>query len=70
MLFNSYTFFIFLAIVYVLYRVLKHRQQNYMLLLASYVFYGFWSVKFTSLLLISTVIDFFCGREIAGIWGG
>ncbi len=65
MLFNSYIYFVFLAIVYLLYRSLSHRKQNLLLLTASYVFYGFWSVKFCSLLLISTVVDFYCGRALA-----
>jgi D-alanyl-lipoteichoic acid acyltransferase DltB (MBOAT superfamily) len=34
-------------------------------LAASYVFYGFWSIEFCSLLVISTVVDFTCGRALA-----
>ena len=65
MLFNSYTYFVFLALVYVAYLRLGPRSQNYLLLVASYVFYAFWSVTFTSLLLLSTVVDFTCGQAIA-----
>lgn len=35
-----------------------------MLLLASYVFYGFWDWRFLSLIFISTVVDYFCGLYI------
>jgi len=35
-----------------------------MLLLASYVFYGFWDWRFLSLILISTVTDYLCGIQI------
>ncbi len=36
-------------------------------LVASYVFYGYWDWRFCSLLLISTVVDFFVGRAIARV---
>ncbi|MBI5195506.1 MAG: MBOAT family protein, partial [Nitrospirae bacterium] len=35
-----------------------------MLLVASYVFYAFWDWRFLSLVLTSTVIDYFCGIKI------
>ncbi len=35
-----------------------------MLLVASYLFYGWWDWRFLSLILISSVLDFFCGRAI------
>jgi D-alanyl-lipoteichoic acid acyltransferase DltB (MBOAT superfamily) len=37
-----------------------------MLLAAGYIFYGFWSVKFLSLILFSTIVDFQFGKLIAG----
>src|ERR1051325_9204903 len=46
MLFNSYIFWAFFAVVFVLYRLLSHRAQNYMLLAASYVFYAYWDWRF------------------------
>jgi hypothetical protein len=52
MLFNSFIFFAFLAIVLALYRRLEHRGQNRMLLVASYVFYGYWDWRFLSLIFI------------------
>lgn len=64
MLFNTFEFFIFFAIVYALYRIFNHRWQNILLLVASYFFYGCWSWKFLSLIAISTVIDYFCGIHI------
>jgi len=64
MLFNSPEFFLFLGIVLVLYYSLKHRYQNYLLLIVSYIFYSFWDYRFLSLILISTVVDFFAGRAI------
>ena len=45
--------------------MLPHKLQNRMLLLASYVFYGAWDWRYCSLLLISTVTDYFCGLGLA-----
>lgn len=64
MIFNSLDFFIFLPIVYLVYLLLNHRGQNIWLLLASYVFYGWWDPRFLYLIAISTAVDFFCGKLI------
>ena len=64
MVFNSINFFLFLAIVYALYRALGHRAQNRMLLVASYVFYGAWDWRFLSLIAASTVVDYAVGRQM------
>jgi len=60
-LFNSLEFLVFLAIVYTLYRVLPFRLQNYMLLIASYIFYGWWDWRFLFLTAFSTTIDYWVG---------
>ena len=57
MLFNTAAFFIFFALVLLLYRALPHRAQNWMLLAASYVFYGWWDWRFLGLLGASTLLD-------------
>jgi len=67
MIFTSVQFAIFFAIVYSLYRFLPHRAQNWLLLLASYVFYAAWDWRFLSLLIGSTLIDFSLARYISGI---
>ncbi|GJM21867.1 MAG: O-acyltransferase [Planctomycetota bacterium] len=59
MLFNTLEFAVFMALVLVLYLALKHRAQNRMLLVASYVFYGAWDWRFLGLIALSTVIDYF-----------
>jgi len=64
MVFTSLDFVLFFAVVYALYRALPHRPQNWLLLAASYVFYGFWDWRFLSLLLGSTIVDFFVGRYL------
>jgi alginate O-acetyltransferase complex protein AlgI len=66
MLFNSPTFVAFFVLVFCLYWLLRSRQpQNVLLLVASYVFYGAWSWKFLLLLILSTLVDYTCGRLIA-----
>lgn len=64
MLFNTFEFFLFFAIVYALYLSLQHRWQNRMLLVASYFFYACWDWRFLSLIIFSTVVDYFCGIAI------
>ena len=64
MLFNSLIFILFISIVFLVYPRLGLRKQNLFLLVASYVFYGYWDWRFTSLLVISTVVDFTVSRKI------
>jgi D-alanyl-lipoteichoic acid acyltransferase DltB (MBOAT superfamily) len=61
MLFNSLEFLVFLAVVYALYRALAFRWQNWMLLVASYLFYGWWDWRFLFLMILSTSVDFWTG---------
>ena len=64
MLFNSYIFWAFFAVVLVLYRMLGHRGQNRMLLVASYIFYGSWDWRFLSLIVFSTAVDYWVGLAL------
>ena len=64
MLFNSIEFPIFLLIAYISYRFLPFRGQNLLLLIASYIFYGWWDKRFLFLIVLSTTIDFCCGLMI------
>jgi alginate O-acetyltransferase complex protein AlgI len=61
MIFTTATFLVFISIVLPVYLCLSHRWQNVMLVVASYVFYGWWDWRFLFLLLFSTVIDYFVG---------
>lgn len=66
MLFNSIDFAIFLPIVFSLYWLLKRtRSQNILILISSYVFYGWWDYRFLALIALSTLIDFNLGKSIA-----
>ena len=46
MVFNSLHFVWFFLVVYAAYRVLPHRAQNWLLLVASYYFYAAWDWRF------------------------
>lgn len=58
MLFNSFTFLAFMAVVLPLYYSLRMRGQNLLLLVAGFVFYGWWDWRFLLLLTFSAVIDY------------
>ncbi len=64
MVFNSLHFIWFFIIVYAAYRVLPHRPQNWLLLVASYYFYGSWDWRFLGLLIASTIVDFSCALAL------
>jgi len=63
MLFNSIEFLLFLPIVFTLYWFIfkKLNTQNFLILIASYIFYGWWDWRFLSLILASTVLDYSIG---------
>ena len=61
MLFNSIEYLIFLPIVLYLYWSSPHKMQNRLLLVASYIFYGLWDIRFLFLIILSTGIDYMMG---------
>ncbi len=64
MLFNSIDFSIFLPIVFVFYWFITNKSlkcQNLLIVIASYIFYGWWDWRFLSLILFSTLVDYFIG---------
>jgi len=65
MIFSSFRFLIFFPIVLILYYSFKGlRYRQTVLLLSSYVFYASWNPKFLTLIIISTIIDYFVGKRI------
>lgn len=68
MLFNSLDFAIFLPLVFILYWFVCNRSlsaQNILLLIASYVFYGWWDWRFLFLIMFSTLVDYLIGYQMA-----
>lgn len=67
MLFNSIDFAIFLPIVFILYWFVTDKNlklQNFLIVAASYLFYGWWDWRFLSLILFSTIVDYTIGRQL------
>jgi len=67
MLFNSFDFLIFICIVYCIYWTVQKynvKFQNIIVLIASYIFYGWWDWRFISLIFFSTVVDYYLGLSI------
>jgi len=66
MQFTSLTFIVFLIVVFSLYWALRTpRRQNALIVLASYLFYGWWDYRFCALILFSSLVDFVIGSQIA-----
>jgi alginate O-acetyltransferase complex protein AlgI len=68
MLFNSISYLLFLPIVVILYWIINlyaEKFKNLFLVIASLFFYGLWSYKFLSILIICILLDYFLGHLIA-----
>ena len=60
--FTSLTFLIFCILVFSLYWAVENRRlQNFLLVVSSYTFYGWWDWRFCFLMLISSSVDFALG---------
>ncbi|MBT3648784.1 MAG: MBOAT family protein [Flavobacteriales bacterium] len=67
MLFNSIDFAVFLPIVFILYWFLfksNLKLQNLLIVVSSYVFYGWWDWRFLSLIVFSTAVDYTVGQYL------
>ena len=64
MFFNSIDFLIFLPLVFIIYWFFLNKNlksQNFFIVAASYVFYGWWDWRFLSLIAFSSLVDFLVG---------
>lgn len=65
MIFSSLSFLIFFSVVVISLSTFKSQTiKKWILLSASYFFYGYWDYRFLSLIIVSTLIDFYIGRYI------
>ncbi len=55
----------FLPAFLLLYYLSPRAVRSFTIALGSYLFYGWWRPDFVALMLISTLVDFWCGRSIA-----
>ena len=67
MLFNSGIFLKFFAAFLLLYWLVRNnlRARNFLIVAASYLFYGWWDYRFLALLIFSSVLDYAVGLGIA-----
>lgn len=65
MSFNSIAFFVFILILFpVLRSTTNYKFRKMELLLASYIFYGWWDWRFCGLLFLVTYIAYICGTKV------
>jgi alginate O-acetyltransferase complex protein AlgI len=64
LLFNSFTYLVFLPLVVLLYWLVAERLRKLLLLVASYVFYMNWMPAYGLLILGLTVVNYFLGLAI------
>ncbi|MGI9015564.1 MAG: MBOAT family O-acyltransferase [Euzebya sp.] len=64
MTFNSIEFVLLLVLVLSLHWTVPRRWRNPVILVASYVFYGWWDARLVSLLALSTMVDFLVARGL------
>lgn len=66
MLFNSIDFAIFFPIAFIAYWIVasKKNARNIFLIIASYIFYGWWDWRFLLLIAFSSLVDFMVGKAI------
>jgi D-alanyl-lipoteichoic acid acyltransferase DltB (MBOAT superfamily) len=68
MLFNSLDFAVFLPLVFALFWAIPAARtdlRNALLLVASYVFYGWWDIRFLALIAFSTFLDLYLSIGIS-----
>ena len=69
MLFNSIAYFIFLPLVFIMYWSRRNAwQQNFVLLLASLVFYGWWNMACLGLMVGLCVVNYLSVSHLKGLW--
>jgi alginate O-acetyltransferase complex protein AlgI len=67
MLFNSLDFAIFLPIIFLLYWFVVQKNlklQNALIVVSSYVFFGWWDWRFLLLIIFITVVDYTIGQRL------
>lgn len=67
MIFSSIDFLIFFLIILLTLKFLENKgekNKKSFLLIASYFFYGYWDWRFLSLILLNTLISYYCGKYI------
>ena len=68
MLFQTPPFFAFFAVFFACYAATMHRLrlQNFVVMVASYIFYAVWDLRFLSLIIVATAAAFVAGQGASG----
>lgn len=71
MLFNSFEFLFFLPIVFILYWFVfrERRLQNLLVVIVSYIFYGWWDWRFLLLIALTSFCSFGSGLLLERLEG-
>ena len=64
MIFNSFTYLIFLLLFTTLFWILNNKFRKYLIFVSSLVFYSFWRFDFLLLLFITILINFISAIKI------
>ena len=65
MLFSSITFlFLFLPVTVLIYYLVPQKTRNLVLLIASLFFYAWGEPVYVVLMILSILLNFFCGKDI------
>lgn len=64
MLFNSFSFAVFLPIVFIIYWAVPKKYQWVVILASSYYFYMSWNIKYVLLIFFTTVVSYVAARLI------
>ena len=67
MVFSTWTFAVFFLLFFPIYYAVRGNiwQRNLVLLVSSYIFYGWWNPKFVTLLALLAVVDFMAAKGVA-----
>ena len=68
MFFTSYSFIIFISLLFIIYYAIPKKYQWMLLLLASYIFYSFAGIKFLSYIIFTTVSTYFASQKIGNLY--
>lgn len=66
MLFNSFEFFVFLPVVFILYWFVIRRRdvQNVFIIIVSYIFYGWYDWRFLLLIILTSFSSYYTGQLV------
>lgn len=67
MVFSTWTFAVFFALFFPIFMAVRKdiARRNFVILVSSYIFYGWWNPKFVTLLALLAVVDFMAAKGVA-----